>query len=191
MPVSDAPPLPETDPMLTPGSRTVSLVDASNRVTGEMEVGAAHTAPGFAHLACSAVVFGPNDTVLMQRRADHKPTFGGLWSNTCCTHPLRDEEPLTAAQRRVFEELGIRVTLRPAGVFRYRSVDQTTGFVEHELDTVGIAELDTLVATTLDPSEVAEAEWMSLIEVETRATRGTLTPWCAMVMQLALSARNA
>jgi isopentenyl-diphosphate Delta-isomerase len=180
----------------TPG-RCVTLVDAWGVVSGELEVVAAHTAPGFAHLACSAVVFGPDNTVLMQRRAETKSTFGGQWSNTCCTHPFTGESPQVAAERRLLEELGVTITLRPAGTFRYRAEDRVTGMVEHELDSVFIASVDTLLETSPDADEVSETRWMPLDEVLDRVAQrhcgdsSPTTPWCDLVLRLALSARDA
>ncbi len=169
-------------------NRRVTLVDAAGNPSGEMDVVLAHTSPGHIHIACSAVVFGPGDTVLMQRRADHKPTFGGRWSNTCCTHPLADELPHLAAQRRIYEELGIGVELRPVGTFRYRAEDPLTAMVEHELDHVSIATVDTTdVAFRLEPNEVAEVRFVPLTDVSLL----DLTPWFDMVIRLALSGRDA
>jgi isopentenyl-diphosphate Delta-isomerase len=169
-------------------TRSVTLVDVFGESVGDMEVVAAHTAPGFLHLACSAVVFGPENTVLLQRRADDKPTFGGKWSNTCCTHPFAGETPIAAATRRTLEELGISVALSPAGTFRYRAVDSLTGMVEHEVDHVSIATVDSAeLAFALDPSEVAEVAFVPLDILATL----DLTPWFAMVMHIALSARGA
>ncbi len=177
--------------------RTVTLVDEYGVAGAEIDVLVAHTAPGFAHLACSAVVFGPDDTVLMQRRADAKQTFGGRWSNTCCTHPLPGESGQAAAERRLFEELGITVTLRPAGTFRYRAEDPVTGMVEHELDWVYIANLDARIDTFPDAAEVAETRWMTVTEIRDRIAMrhpgetSPATPWCDMVLRLAVSARDA
>jgi isopentenyl-diphosphate Delta-isomerase len=169
-------------------SRSVTLIDAFGAPTGEMEVVAAHTNPGFLHLACSAVVFGPGGTVLLQRRADHKPTFGGKWSNTCCTHPFAAETPINAARRRLHEELGIEVDLAPAGTFRYRAVDPITGMVEHELDHVSIGTVNSVdLEFTLDPNEVAEVAFVRIGDVPSM----DLTPWFDLVFQIALSARNA
>jgi isopentenyl-diphosphate Delta-isomerase len=165
--------------------RTVTLVDAFGNPQGEAEVVAAHTAPGQLHLACSAVVFGPGDTVLMQRRADHKPTFGGLWSNTCCTHPFVNESATAAAERRIFEELGIRVLLTPAGSFRYRAVDPISLLVEHELDHISIGFSDPGdLSFDLHHDEVAEVAFVPIGEIGSLS----VTPWCDMVMRIALSA---
>jgi isopentenyl-diphosphate Delta-isomerase len=171
--------------------RLLVLVDPFGTVVGHQEVAAAHHNPGQLHLACSAVVFGPNNTVLMQRRAEAKPTFGGRWSNTCCTHPFPDESPHHAAQRRLQEELGLRVSLTPAGSFRYRAEDPDTGFVEHELDHINIgfvADPDQ-AQLILDPAEVAEAAWMTPDDIKRHQAQ--LTPWCDMVLRIASEARSS
>ena len=36
---------------------------------------------------------------------------GGLWTNTCCTHPYPEEDVKFAAERRLIEEMGMRVKL--------------------------------------------------------------------------------
>jgi isopentenyl-diphosphate delta-isomerase len=48
---------------------------------------------GLLHRAFSAFVFRPSDgKLLLQKRADEKITFPGMWTNTCCSHPLDDFE---------------------------------------------------------------------------------------------------
>ncbi len=166
----------------------VTLVDPTGLAIGDMDVYSAHTAPGFLHLACSAVVFGPDETVLLQRRADDKPTFGGRWSNTCCTHPFVDELPHQAAGRRMREELGFQTKLVPAGSFRYRAVDATTGLVEHELDYVSIGTIDSRDQTfRLDPAEVAEVAFVPIRDLDSLP----VTPWFQMVFAIAVSAKDA
>jgi isopentenyl-diphosphate Delta-isomerase len=166
----------------------VTLVDPTGAGIGEMDVYSAHTAPGFLHLACSAVVFGPDNTVLLQRRADDKPTFGGKWSNTCCTHPFTEELPHQAAGRRMREELGFQTVLVPAGSFRYRAVDPLTAMVEHELDFVSIGSVESRqVPFRLDEAEVAEVAFVPIQDIAALP----VTPWFPMVMSIALSARDA
>jgi isopentenyl-diphosphate Delta-isomerase len=166
-------------------SRTVTLVAPDGTVLGQQDVVAAHSEGGSLHLACSAVVFGPNNTVLLQQRAHHKPTFGGLWSNACCTHPFAGELPHVAARRRLQEELGFDVPLTPAGSFRYRAIDQHTHMVEHELDHVSIGSVaSTELPAKLDPNEVASVAFVALTDLHTMA----LTPWFDMVMRIAVSA---
>ena len=44
---------------------------------------------GLLHRAFSVFLFRPSDgRLLLQKRADEKITFPGMWTNTCCSHPL-------------------------------------------------------------------------------------------------------
>ena len=80
------------------------------------------------HRAFSAFVFRPSDgRLLLQRRADEKITFPGMWTNTCCSHPLyvpsemdRSDHEIgarRAAQRKLDHELGIKPAQLPLDRF--------------------------------------------------------------------------
>ena len=43
---------------------------------------------------------------MLQRRALSKYHSGGLWTNTCCSHPREGESTKEAAHRRLLEEMG-------------------------------------------------------------------------------------
>ena len=49
--------------------------------------------------------------MLIQRRALSKYHTAGLWSNTACSHPRKNELTLEAANRRLIEEMGISTDL--------------------------------------------------------------------------------
>ena len=62
------------------------------------------------------MLFDQHGRLLLQRRADDKITFPGIWANTCCSHPLdvpeeREETDglgvRRAAVRKLKQELGI------------------------------------------------------------------------------------
>lgn len=60
------------------------------------------------HRAFSVFLFDPaTERLLLQRRAASKRTFPGLWSNTCCSHPLQGETIHQAMRRKLQDELGI------------------------------------------------------------------------------------
>jgi isopentenyl-diphosphate delta-isomerase len=87
----------------------VALVDNTGKITGYSEKMLAHLR-GDLHLAFSLMIIRRKNhcvEYLLQRRALHKYHSGGLWANTCCSHPLPNENIQVAARRRVFEELGI------------------------------------------------------------------------------------
>ncbi|GAA4469297.1 isopentenyl-diphosphate Delta-isomerase [Nemorincola caseinilytica] len=129
----------------------VVLVDDQDReigVAGKMEV---HVT-GALHRAVSVFIFSSHNKLLLQQRAAVKYHSGLLWTNTCCGHPLPGESPIEAAERRLYEEMGIRCLLIPAYTFLYKA-DMGNGLTEHEFDHVFVGLYD--AAPDPDPAEVA------------------------------------
>jgi isopentenyl-diphosphate Delta-isomerase len=133
----------------------VITVDSADRPLGTMGKLAAHTS-GVLHRALSVFVFNEAGQLMLQRRALSKYHSGGLWTNTCCSHPRPEEDTLSAAQRRLQEEMGFECPLSFAFKFEYRA--QVGDLVEHELDHcfVGMHE----GAALPNSAEVAEWMWM-------------------------------
>jgi len=48
---------------------------------------------GVLHRAFSVFLFNSENKLLLQQRAASKITFPGVWTNTCCSHPLFGQEP--------------------------------------------------------------------------------------------------
>jgi len=114
----------------------VVLVDELDKELGVMEKMQAHSL-GLLHRAFSVFIFNDKNELLLQRRAKSKYHSGGLWSNTCCTHPRQGESIVAAAERRLVEEMGFTTNLDKAFDFIYhKSLDQ--GLIEHEFDHVFI-----------------------------------------------------
>ncbi|MEZ5800532.1 MAG: NUDIX domain-containing protein [Nitratireductor sp.] len=76
---------------------------------------------GLFHLAVSVFVFD-RDRLLIQQRAHDKYHCGGMWANTCCTHPYWDEAALVCAERRLQEELGFTVPLNERRIVEYSAL---------------------------------------------------------------------
>lgn len=112
----------------------VILVDEEDRTLGTMEKMEAHR-QGVLHRAISILLFNDRGEMLLQKRADSKYHSGGLWTNTCCSHPRPNETVANAAARRLMEEMGISVSLKQVGTFTYRA-NLDKGLIEHELDHV-------------------------------------------------------
>jgi isopentenyl-diphosphate Delta-isomerase len=140
---------------------TLILVDERNRKTGEGEKLAVHRL-GQLHRAFSIFLFDPEGRILLQRRYAGKYHSGGLWANTCCGHPRIGEKTLTAAHRRLGEELGASANLH----FGFRARYETPldhGLTENELVYVYAGRFDGGLA--LNPEEVSATELMPLDEL--------------------------
>lgn len=133
---------------------------------------------GLRHPAVSVFVLS-GGRVLIQQRAAGKYHSGGMWANTCCTHPHWGEAPLDCAERRLMEELGIGgLTLVPVGQVEYRA-EVPPDLIEHELVDVFVAEAPEDLPMSLNPAEVQDVSWVSLdrLEAEMAAEPHRFTPW--------------
>lgn len=157
------------------GLEHVILVDGNDTPVGTAEKLAAHTEPRL-HRAFSVFVRDVEGNLLLQRRARAKYHSGGLWSNTCCSHPRPGESTMAAALRRLDEEMGFRCGLRTAFSFVYRA-ELEGGLVEHEYDHVFLARWSG--TPTPDPAEVEAWRWACPAEVkrDLAADPGRYTFW--------------
>ena len=166
------------------------LVDLLDRPVGEAGKLPCHQ-KGLLHRAFSVVLTRSGSTgteVLLARRAEGKYHSGGLWSNSCCSHPRVGEELDEAVPRRLEEELGVRgVAYREVGTFVYRAAFDN-GLTEYELAHVFVGVYDGPVSA--DPSEVSEVGWMGADELVAQLTERPqdFTAWCPAVTALALRA---
>ncbi|MGB0881965.1 MAG: isopentenyl-diphosphate Delta-isomerase [Vicingaceae bacterium] len=114
----------------------VVLVDSNDNELGTMEKMEAHK-KGVLHRAFSVFIFNSKGEVLLQKRAKSKYHCGGLWSNTCCSHPRKNESLSAATTRRLNEEMGMKAELLHSFSFIYRA-ELDDNLIEHELDHVFI-----------------------------------------------------
>lgn len=103
------------------------------------------------HRAFSVFIFNTKGEMLLQQRAMTKYHSPGLWTNTCCSHPRPGESTLSAAQRRLKEELGFEVPLCKAFDFIY-TANFDNGLTENEFDHVFVGVYEGEIKP--DPSEV-------------------------------------
>ncbi|MBC7770035.1 MAG: isopentenyl-diphosphate Delta-isomerase [Phycisphaerales bacterium] len=133
---------------------------------------------GALHLAISVFVMD-GDALLMQRRALTKYHCGGLWANTCCSHPSWGETPEASARRRLREELGLSLDLDARNVIDYEA-EVTNGLRECERVHVfrGEADRNTILLSP-DPDEVSDARWVSLpvLRSDVADRPGAYAPW--------------
>lgn len=136
----------------------VVLVDQEDNAIGTMEKMEAHR-KGILHRAFSILLFNSKGELLLQKRAISKYHSGGLWTNTCCSHPLPDEDIEAAARRKLKQEMGIELQPEFAYKFIYKT-NLDKGLVEHECDHVFIGSFDG--TPTINHEEVEEWKFSDL-----------------------------
>jgi isopentenyl-diphosphate delta-isomerase len=119
---------------------SVIIVNASGQFIGTMDKMAVHR-KGMLHRAFSVFIFNSKGQLLLQQRALNKYHSGGLWTNTCCSHPKLGEATADAAHRRLHEEMGMDCELAEVFQFSYNYVFEN-GLIENEYDHVFIGICD-------------------------------------------------
>ena len=184
------------------------LVTPEDRVTGSASKRDCHlvqagTSP--LHRAFSLFVFNSRSELLMQQRSDTKITFPGLWTNTCCSHPLATPQEMeetdqlgvrTAAQRRLGLELGVPHSQAPVTDIQFITrilyeAPSSDRWAEHELDYILFLQSEDNL--TINPSleEVQNTEWVArhhltdfLRDLESRNVG--ITPWFKLCSEVTI-----
>jgi isopentenyl-diphosphate delta-isomerase len=147
--------------------QTLILVDEQNNITRYGEKLLVHQ-EGHLHRAFSIFVNNKSGQLMLQRRALEKYHSGGLWANTCCSHPLKGEDREETIHFRLLEEMGFDCELKPLFEFIYRA-EFDNGLTEYELDQVYIGQYED--DPNPNPLEVCDWKWMDIealkIDLET------------------------
>ena len=194
------------------------LVNENDHIIGECSKSEAHTFSitnprALLHRAFSLFLFNTEGKLLIQQRALDKITFPGVWSNTCCSHPLFRQIPdevdddlavssgnvigvKNAIQRKLLQELG--VTLNKAQTDRikyltrvhYWAADKVTHgeqspWGEHEVDYILFCQLDSIECNP-NAEEVKDFKYVTLSELKEMMlpSSGLLwSPWFRIIVE--------
>lgn len=157
----------------------VILVDQNDRQIGLMPKLEAHE-KAVLHRAFSVFILNDRNEVMLQQRAGSKYHSPLLWTNTCCSHQRAGESNLDAGNRRLFEEMGFKTTLKELFHFIYKAPFEN-GLTEHELDHVMIGRYNGQPA--INPDEVETWKWMKIEDVQKdiSANPGIYTVWFKII----------
>ena len=155
----------------------IILVDANDEQIGFETKLTAHENGGKLHRAFSIFIFNDAGKMLLQRRSKKKYHFGGLWTNTCCSHPKREEKLQDAARTRLRQEFGFDTDLKEIFSFTYRAPDPNSGLTEYEFDHVFYGEFND--EPQPDPDEIEDWKWVDLTELlaDLESNPYEYTPW--------------
>ena len=160
----------------------VILVDKNDRKIGLGEKMKAHDKKnGKLHRAISIFVFNKKGETMLQQRAPDKYHSKGKWSNTCCSHPMSGEKVLTAAHRRLREEMGFDCRMRKVFEFTYEA-EVGSGLREREYDHIIFGRHER--NPRINKDEVVDWKWISLpsLKSEIKKNPEKFTPWLRMMI---------
>ena len=155
------------------------LVDTNDKEIGYADKEEVHE-KALLHRAFSVFIYTLKENepyMLIHKRALNKYHSGGLWTNSCCSHPGKDESIEAAVSRRLKEELGISADVKELYSFTYYH-RFTANCAEFEYDHVFIGRYDeTDIPYSHD--EIAEIRWISLKDLEKSimSEPDDYTPW--------------
>lgn len=155
----------------------VVLLDDEGRSIGSALKSEVHHASTPLHLAFSCYLFDSAGWVLLTRRALHKQTFPGIWTNSCCGHPAPGESVAGAVNRRVREELGVSISDLRCVLpdFRYRAV-AVDGRAENEVCPVFCGRA--VGPVRADAAEIMDYTWVPWEQLRAAAEiPWALSPW--------------
>lgn len=167
---------------ITTAEDEVICVDEDDQCIGFIGKQEAHAGSGILHRAFSIFIFNSANQMLIQQRSFQKYHFGGLWTNTCCSHPRRGEALADAAHRRLQEEFGFDTSLHEILSFIYDAYDNDSGLTEREFDHVLIGKFDGV--PQIDEAEIAAWQWVNLdsLRFDVQVNPERYTAWFRMAL---------
>ncbi|WP_113738192.1 isopentenyl-diphosphate Delta-isomerase [Blattabacterium clevelandi] len=141
----------------------IPLIGKKNEIIGFEKKEKIHI-KGLLHSAVSVFIFkyNPKDNnklLMLQKRSSKKYHSSLLWTNTCCSHPKKNESILKAAHRCLIEEMGFDCFLEKKFCFTYYEL-LNNGLIENELDHVFIGYY--AYPPIINYQEVDQWKWITL-----------------------------
>ena len=166
----------------------ITLVNEHNEDIGKIEKLEAHQ-KGLLHRAFSVFIFNDKNELLMQQRAFEKYHSGGLWTNTCCSHPNYNEDMKSAINRRLYEEMGMVCNTSFLFSFLYKA-NFENGLTEHELDHVYVGKSNEIPKP--NAIEVNDYKFITLqqLEIEIKSNPEKFTVWLKICLPKLISHFN-
>jgi isopentenyl-diphosphate Delta-isomerase len=158
----------------------VILVDTDDNELGTMEKMEAHRI-GLLHRAFSILLFNAKGEILLQKRVMSKYHSGGLWTNTCCSHPLPNESMQEATRRKLLQEMGI--DLQPTFSYKFiYKVALDKALLEHECDHVFLGQFDG--TPVINPEEVEDWKYVDVqsLKIDMQKNPEAYTEWFKLIM---------
>ena len=136
------------------------------------------------HLVVHVCIFNSEGKMLIQQRQSFKEGWSNLWDITVGGSAVEGDSSQTAAERELFEELGIKLDLQ--GVRPNLTINSTRCFNDVYLVEKEVA----LEELTLQYEEVQDARWATLDEILSMIQSGSFIPYYPSFIQFLFESRG-
>lgn len=161
------------------------LVDGSDNPVGSAEKRLCHTGRGKLHRAFTVLLFDRAGRLLLTRRSPAKMLWPDKWDGTVASHPRDGETFVSAAERRLPEELGINCPLEYLFKFEYHVNDGRRGSENEVCGTlVGVIDSE----ADPDPAEIVQTDLVGPDQLDASDPL-KYCPWMLLALALLPRAR--
>lgn len=148
------------------------VYDINRNKTGQIIRRGERLLEGAFHLVVHICVIGKDGRMLIQQRQPFKKGFSNLWDVTAGGSAVAGETSAMAAERELFEEIGLKISLE--GVRPHYSVSYDEGF-----DDWYVVHADPdITSLKLQYEEVQAVRWASREEILRMIDGGEFIPHC-------------
>lgn len=141
---------------------------------------------GLPHRAFSVFVFNEKKELLLQQRSEKKITFPMYWTNSCCSHPILNDNVdgvVDEAKQRTLFELNLDLNLKASQLELISKVLYKAKYDEHwgeyELDYLIFTKVTQILEINFNRDEVNAVQWLDLNQVKkfVSENKENITPW--------------
>lgn len=139
--------------------------------TGELHRRGDEMKDGEYHLVIHVCIFNSKNQLLLQQRQPFKEGWPNMWDVTVGGSALQGESSFQAAERELFEEIGLKLDLaetRPNFTINFAQGFDDYYILEQEVD---------LTALCLQEEEVQAVRWVSREEARKMQEEGVMIPY--------------
>ncbi|HCW72605.1 MAG TPA: NUDIX hydrolase [Clostridiaceae bacterium] len=147
------------------------IYDANRIRTDELMVRGEVMKEGHFHLVVHVCIFNTEGKMLIQKRQSYKEGWPDRWDLTVGGSAVNGENSQAAAERELFEELGISVSLK--NVRPHMTINFERGFDDYYLIEKDVV----LSSLKLQEEEVQDARWAGRSEILEMIRSGEFIPY--------------
>ena len=159
------------------------VVDSNDNQIGTEEKVKCHLPNGKLHRAFTILLFSKDGKLLLTQRSMSKMLWPGDWDGTVASHPRQSETYVSAAERRLPQEIGISCKLDYLFKFEYHVPYKNVGS-ENEICGTLIGIIEDPRKIKLIKNEISAIKWVNFHEllVEIKKSPGIFCPWMLVAL---------